>query len=113
MNAGRRLQSSPYWLIIRSETYGVEVLTIEYPGPAGFHEVQEVLPLFSSREDAEEFLGLFHGQRPQRTPREAGKSRRLRVEIYSRCFAALSRVLRELSWIHGRSKSITGWWPNS
>lgn len=58
MNAGTRPRSSPYWLTIGYETYGMEVLTIESPGTAEFPDGQKALPLFSSREDAEEFLEL-------------------------------------------------------
>lgn len=59
MNSKARLRSSPYWLITGCETPRMEVLTIDFPGITRFPDGQKALPVFSFREDAEEFLELL------------------------------------------------------
>jgi hypothetical protein len=56
MNAKAQMRSSPYWLITGREIDRTEVLTINFPGAPTFGEGQQALPVFSAREDAEEFL---------------------------------------------------------
>lgn len=63
MNAETQPHSSPYWLITECGAHRVEVLTIEPPDTTRFPGGQKVLPVFSFREEAEEFLELLRKER--------------------------------------------------
>jgi hypothetical protein len=53
---GAQTRSSLYWLIAGCEIDRMEMLTVNLPGTSAFGASQQALPVFSSREDAGEFL---------------------------------------------------------
>ncbi len=63
MNGDARPTSSAYWLIAGCEPRGMEALTVELLGAAGFPDGQRILPVFGYGEEAGAFLEALRQDR--------------------------------------------------